>query len=60
MIHDVFTIVASPFTSVSSFGVAPVPIFPLVLAITISSVAADRKKMPSAFVFLSLLVVIEV
>ena len=50
----------SPSTSVLSFGDPPEPILPLVLAITISSVVAVKRKMPSTLVFLSLLVVAEV
>ena len=56
MIQEVFTMSESPFTPVSGLLDA---VFPLVLAITISSSAAARLKIPSAFVDLSLLVVAE-
>ena len=56
MIQDVLVIAESPSTSVSMLLVAGLP---LVLAITMSSSEAARLKIPSALVFLSLLVAAE-
>ena len=56
MIQEVFMMSESPVTPVSVLVPATLP---LVLATTISSSAAARLKIPSAFVDLSLLVVAE-
>ena len=57
MIQEVFTMSESPVTPVLGLVVTTFP--PLELAITISSSAAARLKIPSAFVDLSLLVIAE-